>query len=167
MIVAMDVEYREPQANVALVAFSNWTAEAPDQEYRTVVSPVAPYVPGSFYQRELPCLLAGLTLIKEPIEVLVVDSHVWLDAQKKPGLGAHLFRALKGKYPVIGVAKRSFGPAHPEVAEILRGESENPLYISSVGMPLSEAAHRIKHMHGAFRIPSLLKRVDQLSRDWV
>ena len=166
MIVAMDVEYREPQANVALVTFKSWTDEAPSQEFRRVVSPVAPYVPGAFYQRELPCLLAGLELVTDPFEVLVVDSHVWLDAQKKPGLGAHLFRALDEKYPVVGIAKRSFGPPHPEVAELLRGESENPLYISSVGIPLSKAAAYIKKMHGPFRIPTLLKRVDQLSRSW-
>lgn len=162
----MDVEYREPQANVALVTFKSWTDETPSQEFRRVVSPVAPYVPGAFYQRELPCLLAGLELVTDPFEVLVVDSHVWLDAQKKPGLGTYLYRALEEKYSVIGVAKRAFGPSHNQVAEILRGESENPLYISSAGIPLAEAAQHIAAMHGPFRIPTLLKRVDQLSRDW-
>ena len=166
MIVAMDVEYREPRANVALVTFTNWTVAVPDREYRTIVSPVAPYVPGSFYQRELPCLLAGLALVEEPIEGLVVDSHVWLDAAKKPGMGAYLYRALEEKYPVIGVAKRAFGPSHNQVEEILRGESGNPLYISSAGIPLAKAAQHIAAMHGPFRIPTLLKRVDQLSRDW-
>ena len=44
MIVAMDVEYREPQANVALITFKSWIDESPSQEFRRVVSPVAPYV---------------------------------------------------------------------------------------------------------------------------
>jgi hypothetical protein len=31
-------------------------------------------------------------------------------------------------------------------------------------MPEREAAAHVREMHGAFRIPTLLKRVDQLSR---
>jgi deoxyribonuclease V len=48
--------------------------------------------------------------------------------------------------------------------EVTRGHSLSPLYVSAAGMHLSDAMHHIQEMHGEFRIPTLLKRVDQLSR---
>jgi endonuclease V-like protein UPF0215 family len=50
------------------------------------------------------------------------------------------------------------------VAEVLRGESESPLFVSAVGVELTDAADAIKKRHGAYRIPTLLKRVDTLAR---
>jgi deoxyribonuclease V len=64
---------------------------------------------------------------------------------------------------VIGVAKTRFARAQL-VEEIQRGRSHSPLYITTAGLDLSAAARRIREMHGTFRIPTLLRRVDQLSR---
>jgi deoxyribonuclease V len=61
------------------------------------------------------------------------------------------------------VAKRSFLDT-PEACEVLRGSSEKPLFVTAVGMPLSDAKQYISVMHGKNRIPSLLKKVDQLCR---
>jgi deoxyribonuclease V len=75
-------------------------------------------------------------------------------------LGTYLYEALVRKVPVIGVAKTRFFSNTQYVAEILRGESKNPLFVTSVGMPLDTAAARIQSMAGPFRIPTLLKLLD-------
>jgi deoxyribonuclease V len=64
---------------------------------------------------------------------------------------------------VIGVAKTAFANIGDEY-KLLRGQSASPLYVTSVGMPLAEAKAAIQSMHGEFRIPTHLKRVDQLCR---
>lgn len=166
MIVALDVEYKDPRANVAVVGFKNWQDAEPVVQYRTQLDRVAPYVSGQFYQRELPCLQGALALLPKPLSVIIVDSHVWLDQHAKPGLGAYLFRALEEQIPVIGVAKRAFGPPHPLVRPVKRGGSENPLFVSSAGVSLDQAVAWVVAMHGPYRIPTLLKQVDQLSRQW-
>ena len=40
-----------------------------------------------------------------------------------------------------------------------------PLLVSAVGMPIEEAVAGVKRMHGPHRVPTLLKRVDRLSRE--
>jgi len=50
--------------------------------------------------------------------------------------------------------------------KIFRGKSTNPLYITSEGIELEIAADLILNMHGIYRIPTLLKKVDQLCRNW-
>jgi deoxyribonuclease V len=47
---------------------------------------------------------------------------------------------------------------------VLRGASTKPLLITAAGMPEAQAAEHVREMHGAFRIPTLLRRVDQLCR---
>ena len=64
---------------------------------------------------------------------------------------------------MIGVAKRSFKDT-PEQCELFSGDSTKPLFVTAVGMTLGEAKAHIASMHGEHRIPTLLKRVDQLCR---
>lgn len=82
----------------------------------------------------------------------------------EPGLGAHLYEALGRHTPVIGVAKTSSAGSSFAVP-VLRGTSQVPLYITAAGLPAEEAATYVKRMHGAYRIPTFLKRVDRLCRD--
>lgn len=121
-----------------------------------------PYQPGQFYRRELPCLLAVLAT-GPAMDIVLVDGYVWLADESHPGLGAHLYRALDEKVAVIGVAKTSY-PGVKLVQEIRRGDSQTPLFITALGIDLSEAADHIFRMHGPHRIPTLLKLVDQLCR---
>ncbi|MBX7228904.1 MAG: endonuclease V [Burkholderiaceae bacterium] len=162
MIACLDVFYRSAQASCACVLFSAWTDSLPAQEFVRVVSPIEPYEPGHFYRRELPCLLAILGDLSQLPTVIVIDAYVWLDSHAAPGLGARLYEALNQKIPVIGVAKSRFlgAPAIP----ITRGKSRSPLFVSAAGMESTLAAHYIEKMHGAFRIPTLIQRTDQLSR---
>jgi deoxyribonuclease V len=173
MIICTDVFYGENTALAAAVLLNDWTDATPMQTWTTPIASVEPYVSGQFYRREMPCLLQLLApvlpTLKQNGGVIVVDSYVWLgtdeDGVAIPGLGAHLYDALKGEIPIVGVAKTRFAAASP-VQEVLRGSSHSPLYVSAVGMELAEVAQSVQNMAGEFRIPEMLKRVDRLCRDY-
>lgn len=163
MIAILDVAYEGAEANAASVVASEWEDSEPVRECSARISNIAEYVPGEFFKRELPCLKEVLGCLPDPPDIIVVDGFVTLDAQGTQGLGAHLFTALGSSTPVIGVAKTGFAKATHAI-EIKRGESERPLFITAMGIEPQHAARCIQSMHGEFRIPALLKRVDQLSR---
>lgn len=140
--------------------FERWTDAAPTAHLIEVLQDVQPYVPGEFYRRELPILLALIGRVREPLDIILIDGYVCLGDE--PGLGQHLFEKLGGKTPVIGVAKSRFHDT--DAIEVLRGHSQSPLYITAAGIPLDEAAEHVRQMHGPYRIPTLLKQVDQLSK---
>lgn len=167
MLACVDVDYREDEdparAVAAGVVFDDWPADDATAEHVETISPVEPYVPGQLYRRELPCLLAVLGRIEQPLRAIVVDGYAFLDAAGRPGLGAHLHQALPQRTPVVGVAKNYFrGSA---AIEVRRGQSARPLYVTAVGMRAEQAAEGITRMHGPHRLPTLLKRVDRLCRD--
>ena len=164
MIACVDVDYREAGAIAACACFQSWSDDTPASESVIQISDVAPYQSGQFYRRELPCILAVLKSLSDLPQVIIIDGYVWLGAQR-PGLGAHLYELLERQGAVIGVAKTRFMRAEP-VEPVLRGRSRSPLYVTAVGMDLAEAASHIRAMHGPHRVPTLLKRVDQLSRGW-
>lgn len=163
MIVATDVQYHDDHALAAAVAFERWDDPAPVREWTARLEDVAEYVPGQFYKRELPCLRALLQPVLSELALVIVDGYVWLGDESHPGLGGHLYAALGEKVPVVGVAKTRFLGAAP-VAEVLRGESATPLFVSAAGLALPDAVKNVQVMHGAFRLPTLLKRVDSLCR---
>jgi len=162
MFASVDVGYHDSAAKAACVTFNDWIDACSTNEYVVDIDAVEPYVPGQFYRRELPCVMSVLDKLSTSPRVIVIDGYVWLDESRK-GLGVHLYEALKDAIPIIGVAKTRFATA-ANAAEIYRGSSGRPLLITSVGMDQDEAADCIRRMHGANRIPTLLKRVDQLSR---
>ena len=161
-IAAFDVHYREDgQASAAAVVFTAYGDDTPVAEYQQMLAMPAAYVPGAFYRRELPGILALMDRIDRPLTTLIVDGYVRLGS--RPGLGRHLFDALESKIPVIGVAKSRFQGASAQ--EVYRGTSRRPLYVTAAGVTVDEAAANIQAMHGPHRIPTLLKRVDCLARD--
>jgi deoxyribonuclease V len=163
MLVCVDVDYRDEGAVAACVLFRGWSDAESAEELVEPICRVEPYHPGQFYRRELPCLLSVLNRVDHPLVTVVVDGYVWLRDESTPGLGAHLYAALGAKVPVIGVAKTRFASAGA-VEEIRRGESRRPLYVTAAGVDRHLAAEHIRAMHGPFRIPTLLRRVDQLCR---
>jgi deoxyribonuclease V len=166
MIAAVDVDYRDDEAVAAAITFREWTDAEPTEVRFARVSPVAEYIPGEFYRRELPCLLAVIKELSEPPELIIIDGYVWLKDLASPGLGAKLYEALDGKIPVIGVAKTCFLSAEAITATVVRGqESTSPLHVTAVGTDAKEAALAIGRMHGPYRLPTLLKRVDQECRN--
>lgn len=153
-------------ARTGVVLFPSWESSEISASVVTSSQVTEPYIPGQFYLREAPCILAGLRLIPEGLSVdcLVVDGYVDL-GPNRPGLGHHLYNLLNEAgvpIPIIGVAKHRFKDAGG--IEVYRGDSQKPLIVTSIGVPVLEAANRISQMHGTHRIPTLLKRVDQLSR---
>jgi len=158
VIVATDVHYDDAndQAFAAAVCFDAWTDSAPTFERTRRVEGLRPYRPGSFYERELPCLLAALDGLDA--DLIIVDGHAVLDG--RPGLGGHLHAALD--VPVVGVAKASF--SNGEALPLLRGRSERPLWVSAVGLSHERARQLVGSMAGPHRIPTLLKRADALAR---
>jgi deoxyribonuclease V len=166
MILALDVAYTgDEQGYAVAIAFAEWAAAVPAATYAATISPIAAYEPGAFYKRELPCLLAVLAQLDlREVNCVVVDGYVTLGAEERPGLGQHLYEALGGRVPVVGVAKTRFLGVAPQVVPVLRGQSQNPLYVTSVGLPVSEAARLVASMHGEYRFPTLLKLLDDLTK---
>lgn len=163
MIACLDVDYRECEALAACVLASDWSVAAAAREFTTPIRNVASYAPGEFFRRELPCLLAALQHVAEPLDAIIVDGYVWLDAHGRPGLGARLYEAIHRGTPVIGVAKSAFAGSDFALP-VLRGDSQRPLWVTAVGLDPESAANGVRAMHGPFRVPTLLKRVDQLCR---
>jgi deoxyribonuclease V len=164
MLACVDVDYRENSAVAACALFRSWTDGISTEERVELIPHVEPYQPGQFYKRELPCLLAVLGRVSEPLDVVIVDGYVWLRDESTPGLGARLYDALGGKVPVIGVAKTAFRTAEALAQPVLHGSSCKPLFVTAAGLDAKLAAAHIQSMHGTFRIPTLLKRVDRLCR---
>lgn len=162
-LCCLDVDYRGDHAVAACLVFDSWTAEREQDCLLARCAPLAPYEPGQFFRRELPCLLSVLERVDEPLAAIVVDGYVWLDGQGTAGLGGHLYRALGQRIPVVGVAKRAYGDS-AWAACVRRGRSGRPLYVTAAGMPLGEARRRVAQMHGKQRLPTLLRRVDRACR---
>ncbi len=160
---AVDVGYDKEEALAVAVIFSTWEQAEGDMAYRSKIPDVAAYEPGRFYMRELPCVLSVLHRLASLPEIAIVDGYVWLDESLRPGLGALLHDALGRRSAVVGAAKSCFFRGR-NVVEVTRGHSRRPLFVTSIGVDLDEAAEEVRKMHGTYRIPTLLAEVDRLSR---
>lgn len=159
---AADVQYLDDgRARAALVVAEDASFATLVEEHTVLVDGVAAYRPGHFYERELPALKQVLSGVA-PLDLLIVDGYVDLDPAGRPGLGAHVADA--GLAPVVlGVAKTRFLAA-THAAEVLRGQSVRPLYVTGSGMALDAAADLVREMAGDGRFPAALRRVDRLAR---
>ena len=163
MLALVDVHYFGTGARAACLLAEHWTSSAASNEWTVEIDSVAPYRPGYFFERELPCLIAALNRVTSELDALLVDGYAELDAHGKPGLGAHLHDHFERKIPVVGVAKHSFAGSEFAI-RVLRGESHNPLFVTALGMPYEVAAEHVRSMHGEHRVPTLCRRVDHLCR---
>ena len=165
MILAFDVFYNGNIAQAVGVGFEFWSDQIPKVVYKELVIGIEEYEPGEFYKRELPCIERLLNKINlKSVTCIIVDGYVYLDDSGKPGLGAHLYHRCESLIPVIGVAKTPYYNNTKNVKLVHRGESTKPLYVSAIGMDAEEAARNIQNMHGEFRIPTILRKLDTLSR---
>lgn len=166
MILAIDVYYLNDKAKTVGILFEQFTDGI--NEIKSVIndyqSNVLPYQSGQFYKRELPCILALLSQVElNSIDVIIVDGYVHLNGGNL-GLGGHLYEALDKKIPIIGVAKKSFTDNKQYAIEVMRGKSNNPIYITSLGISLRKAADYIESMAGKYRMPDLLTYLDQQTK---
>lgn len=171
MIACVDVAYSDDVAFAGCVAFRSWTDAQASEQIVQECGAASAYVPGQFYLRELPPILTILSALAAPPELVVIDGYVWLGADQQ-GLGARLHGALGERIVVVGVAKtewraslRSGEPASRRAVSVRRGGSAKPLYVTAAGITAEEAAAYVATMHGAHRIPTLLKLVDRLVRE--
>lgn len=165
-LALVDVHYEGAGARAACITALSWSDAAAHHEWTVEVAQVADYRPGFFFERELPCILAVLERAPTIPGAILVDGYVILDEQGRPGLGAHLFQHFAERIPVVGIAKRSF--AGSDFAQrVVRGSSQNPLFVTALGIADIEAAQLVQQMHGAHRVPTLCTRVDQLCRGLV
>lgn len=168
MILAFDTYYFENKAKTVCVVFENWNDVVPVDVVDEIIEGVEEYEPGQFYKRELPCIMSLLKKIDlKCVKVIVVDGFVVLDDNGKKGLGGYLYEELDGQIPIIGVAKSNFFSNKKNSIPLLRGESKKPLYVTAQGVELDEAVECIKIMDGSYRMPTLLKIVDSMSREGV
>jgi len=163
MIACTDVYYGQTQAIAACLLFRHWCDDHPSFQLTERIQQPAPYKPGRFYRRELPGVMSVIERVPVRPGVIIIDGYVWLGDDFHPGLGAYLYEALGRAAAVIGVAKALFQEG-PAVRAVKRGASLRPLYVTAAGIDLNEAAQSVVELHGEFRIPTLLKRVDRLCR---
>ena len=165
MILAFDTYYFENKAKTVCISFDDWSDEENYTVETETIENIEEYQSGEFYKRELPCILSLLNKIEiKNITTIIVDGFVYLDDDKRPGLGVHLYKQLRN-VPIIGVAKTNFATLDKNKRELYRGKSIKPLYITSIGIDLDEATKLIKNMKGENRIPTLVKKLDTLTKE--
>lgn len=166
MILAFDTYYNEDKAKTVCVTFGDWLDTEPMDTFEETINGIAPYEPGAFFKRELPCILSLLKKINtQSVQVIIVDGYVFLDDQGTLGLGGHLYKELDETIPVVGVSKSRFSGIELNQRTLIRGESKRPLYITAIGVELQSAVEWISSMHGNFRIPSMLQQLDMKTRE--
>lgn len=164
MILAFDTYYFENKAKTVCAAFNN--DESDIKFYEDIIESKEDYIPGQFYKKELPCIINLINKIDLiDVNYIIIDGFVFLDDFKKFGLGGFLYEELNKKIPVIGVAKTNFASIEREKRLLFRGKSQKPLYITSIGIDIDEAVKKIETLKGEFRIPTMLKLLDQLTKE--
>lgn len=164
MLLAFDAHYTDQASKLVAASFHRWQDAAPAKLHTWQSGAAAEYQPGQFYLREMPLILQALQDFDlSQLEAIIVDGYVYLDANGRPGLGGHLYQALGGAVPVIGVAKSYFRDTNAEA--VLRGASKKPLYVTAYGMPQEVAANHLHSMAGPYRMPDILAAVDQRSKE--
>lgn len=165
MLLAVDVDYSDTQACVGGVLFQAWNSTSLARQVTVQVSGIAPYVPGQFYMREMPCILALLEIIEDPLDAIIIDGYVTLGADEHAGMGQHLWRALGKTLPIVGVAKTEFvGTGVGK--RVYRNGSSRALFVTAAGMSLDDAKTHVQNLHGRHRVPEFLKAADTLCRAW-
>ena len=163
MKLAVDVHFDGEGALAAGVAFDAWDAAEPSRTVTSRVPQREKARAGELDLRKLPCILQLLREHALAPEIVLVDGFVDLDARETPGLGRHLYHALGGRVPVIGVS-RSANAALPAQFEVHREEETRPLLVTSVGIDIGAAKAGLRAMHGRKRVPTLLKLVARLAK---
>ncbi len=109
MVYIFDTHYFRDKAKTACVLINQWEDNEATSVITETIGGIQQYESGSFYLRELPCIISLLKTIEiKEKDIIVIDGFVILDEDNKNGLGGYLFDHLSKNYPVIGVAKMIF-----------------------------------------------------------
>lgn len=165
MILAIDTYYFDNKAKTVCLIFKDWNSSVYKNSLTEITNNIENYISGEFYKRELPCIISLISKLDvTKIKFIIIDGFVYLDDNGKLGLGGYLYENISGKIPIIGVAKTDFKSLTKNKQLVCRGKSKKPLYITSVGINSDTAADKIKTMSGDYRIPTLLKELDKLTK---
>ena len=174
ILLALDSYYKDDICNTSLVIFDK-DESIPIYQDTIYTKVTSKYVPGEFYKRELPGIKKILKkLIKEhpdlwsSVHAIIVDGYIKLKNGDKEwdGLGGHLWNYLTkiGQHKIVyGIAKSKFGDCDKISYQIFRGKSKNPLYVQTTAAPII-VLYTVQDMPGKYRIPTMLKFVDTLSK---
>ncbi|MET4083688.1 deoxyribonuclease V [Pedobacter sp. UYP30] len=166
MKLAVDVYYYNTKAKVCGIIFKDWEQQDIEKIISLTLSNDNEYISGEFFKRELPCILKLLEKVDiQKIDTIIIDGYVYLNDQKKLGLGGYLYHSLEEKIPIIGVAKSSFFQNDQNVVKVLRSNSKKPLYITAIGIDKDVAANYVESMFGLYRFPELLRKLDQETKN--
>ncbi|MGQ3055508.1 MAG: endonuclease V [Roseateles sp.] len=164
MKLAVAVHFDGAQANAAAVAFDAWDAAEATKMHVSRIAHVETAARGEIDLRQLPCVMQLLREHGLAPELILFEGFVHLDADEAPGLGQHLFNALGGKVPVVGVSKKSL-PGLSAQVEVMREEEAPPLWVTCAGIDIGAAKARLRAMHGRKRVPTLMKLVARLAKN--
>lgn len=166
MILAFDTYYFDGKAKTVCLEFTEWNQSENFKIHTEIIENFEEYIPGEFYRRELPCIMSLLKQFDlKDIKYIVVDGFVYLDDEKKYGLGGYLYEKLNKEIPIIGVAKTNFASIEKHKRTLLRGNSKKPLFVTAIGIELDDAFRKVESMAGEFRMPTLLKEMDRLTKE--
>ena len=164
MKLAIAVHIDGTQAQAAAIAFEAWDAPEATHTYLSQITNIEKPKRGELDLRELPCVMQLLQQHKLAPELIVIDGFVHLDVDETPGLGQHLFQALGGTVPVIGISKTS-RPGLSAQFEVAREEEAKPLIVTCAGMDIGAAKARLRTMHGRKVVPTLMKLAVRLAKN--
>ncbi|MDA6069014.1 endonuclease V [Flavobacterium sp. AC] len=166
MILAFDTYYFDGKAKTVCLEFTEWNQSENFKVHTEIIGNVEEYIPGEFYRRELPCIISLLNQFDlKDIDFIIVDGFVYLDDEMKYGLGGYLYEKLNKEIPIIGVAKTNFASIEKNKRILLRGDSKKPLFVTAIGIDLDDAFEKVESMAGEFRMPTLLKEMDRLTKE--
>ncbi|WP_083342616.1 endonuclease V [Flavobacterium tructae] len=166
VLLAFDTYYFNGKAKTVCIEFNQWNQDKDYKVHSEIIDNIEDYIPGEFYRRELPCILSLLEKMDlKNIDAIIVDGYIYLDDDKKYGLGGYLYEKLNQRIPIIGVAKTNFASLNKDKKSLFRGDSKKPLFITSIGIDLDDAFTKVESMAGEFRFPTLLKELDRLTKE--
>lgn len=164
MKLAVAIHFDATQAQVAGVAFDAWDSPEPMKTYLSHIAQVDKAVRGTLDLRGLACMMQLLQEHKLEPELILIDGFAHLDGDETPGLGQHLFQALGGKTPVIGISKTG-RPGLSSQFEVMREEEARPLIVTGAGIDIGAAKARLRAMHGRKVVPTLMKLALRLAKN--
>lgn len=178
MILLTDVFYNENlnSAHIAAIAIEDWSSDTIIKSWEIDKQGIdCEYIPGQFYKRELPCLIELWNNIdeqdKKQISTIIVDGfyNIW---DGRHGLGHHFYDWLcENGYSVevVGIAKSPCRETSEFTLPVFRTEESkkckcrSALWVNGSNME-NDYQSKVLSMDGKYRIPTMIKAVDKLSR---
>ena len=164
MILFVDVNYIDNTGFIAAGIVNSIYDKEFIKIYKTTLIDLPEYEAGLFYKRELPCILKILSIVDTNYDAIVIDGFVDLGEDLSPGLGRHLYQEVNKT--VIGIAKNYYTGTKEECF-VYRNNSKKPLYVSSTSPYNNLINYYVASMHGRFRLPTLVTKIDLHSRNLI